>query len=160
MILDVGCGGGEEGQIFIQLKQDNVIHIDLDRGAHHLEVRGDAHTLPFRDKTFSVVHASHILEHLEYPTKALREWKRVSRRVIVHVPNVVTAYGTEHPAHLYNWNIWTLKQLCRTVFENVEVKGTTRFILRHEDSFIKKFLVFWITLPLRLRPNQLTAECS
>lgn len=162
MILDVGCGGGEGSGdcVFFQLKGGNVVHVDLDRGAKHLEVRADTHVLPFKDKSFSVVYASHILEHLEYPTKALREWKRIARKkVIIHVPNVVSHYGTECGAHVYSWNVWTLKNLCRLVFSRVEVKGTTRFFIEHHDRFIKKFLVFWVTLPLRFRPNQLTAEC-
>ncbi|MEM3578195.1 MAG: class I SAM-dependent methyltransferase [Candidatus Bathyarchaeia archaeon] len=45
-------------------------------------VLADAHYLPFRDRSFDVVKASHVLEHLKNPWKALDEMMRVSSKEI------------------------------------------------------------------------------
>ena len=48
---------------------------------------GDAHDLRrFRDKHFGAVVASHVLEHLKDPDRALAEWHRVADQVHVLVP--------------------------------------------------------------------------
>lgn len=51
-----------------------------------LPCRGDAMTIPFPDKHFGALLASHVLEHVENPAAAMREWHRVADRVYVVVP--------------------------------------------------------------------------
>ena len=72
--------------------QQGYLHVDLDRGAHHLEWVAPAWELPLGDSWASEILAIHILEHVPparlVPT--LAEWHRVLRpggRVQVHVPN-------------------------------------------------------------------------
>lgn len=46
-------------------------------------ILADACNLPFKDGSFEVVKASHVLEHLSNPSKALNEILRVATREIV-----------------------------------------------------------------------------
>lgn len=62
--------------------------IDLEKG--FCDVQASAYFLPFQDKKFSKVIMSHILEHLDKLTNALKEAKRVLRRngiLEIKVPN-------------------------------------------------------------------------
>jgi SAM-dependent methyltransferase len=72
--------------------QRGYLHVDLDRGAHHLEWIAPAWELPLPDAWASEILAIHILEHVPparlVPT--LAEWRRVLQpggRLQVHVPN-------------------------------------------------------------------------
>lgn len=42
------------------------VHVDIRRTALNVDVVCDAYHLPFGDESFTVVHASHILEHRVY----------------------------------------------------------------------------------------------
>src|SRR5438105_15713327 len=72
--------------------QQGYLHVDLDRGAHHLEWTAPAWDLPLPDEWASEVLAIHILEHVP-PARlvsTLAEWLRVLQpggRLQVHVPN-------------------------------------------------------------------------
>jgi SAM-dependent methyltransferase len=72
--------------------QEGYIHVDVDRGARHLEAFAPAWELPFPDGWAREIVAIHSLEHV-HPRKllpTLREWHRVlaaGGRVRVHVPN-------------------------------------------------------------------------
>jgi ubiquinone/menaquinone biosynthesis C-methylase UbiE len=46
-------------------------------------VLADAHHLPFKDGSFELVKASHLLEHLRNPQKALDEMLRVATKEVV-----------------------------------------------------------------------------
>ena len=122
MILDVGCGNTEH-----TLRETNVIHADIDRGAFDLEVLCDIQHLPFRDCCFNVVHASHVLEHIDDPLDAIKELARVSSRVcVVSVPNARMLKVGDDPKHIYSWNRITLHNLLSRHFKDVKVYGEYR----------------------------------
>lgn len=97
-ILDVGCG---EGFTLIRLKNKGIggqaegvdyspEAIALGNKIHpSLNLRqGDVYALPYPDNSFDLVICTEVLEHLQYPEKALREIKRVSKRYcLFSVPN-------------------------------------------------------------------------
>ena len=108
------------------------MNLDLNRGynEHHRFnydprriknfTNGDGAILPYRDKSFEIVLARHVLEHLPEPIKALREWKRVARnRVIIMVPNNPTI--EDYETHLYAWSRRALENLCKLIFPEVTV---------------------------------------
>ena len=50
-------------------------------------VVGDVYALPFRDQSFDVIVARHVLEHLSEPKKFVDEARRVARRVFIKTPS-------------------------------------------------------------------------
>lgn len=86
MILNVGCGGEPHH------KASNLgdVRIDIFRFPS-VTFLMDAHHLAFKNATFSKILSFEVLEHLESPIKALREFHRVLRQdgeIIITVPNV------------------------------------------------------------------------
>ena len=64
------------------------IGIDLKKDSD-CDVLADAHYLPFRDKIFSKIYCFEVLEHLESPIQALREFSRVlDGSLLLTVPNL------------------------------------------------------------------------
>ena len=154
MILDIGCG-----RIPLTSKRVEVIHVDINRRGKHLEVLCDAQHLPFKDKSFKIVHASHILEHVDNPLAVLREIRRICNGLaIIKIPNV---YGRtiEDQTHLYSWNRDTFNHLLSKVFSHVEIKLTMRTVTfkRPPLRWISKALK-WMIASL-FQPNELTAIC-
>jgi ubiquinone/menaquinone biosynthesis C-methylase UbiE len=75
--LNVGCGSDPWGDVRVDVAFSFIT-------AHFKHtVLADAHYLPFKDGSFEVVKASHVLEHLSNPSKALNEILRVATREIV-----------------------------------------------------------------------------
>lgn len=124
--LDVGCG--VPSRYHQPIKGENVIHVDRDRTAVHLEVQCDAHNLPFQNSIFSTVYANHILEHLNNPIKAIQEMKRVSaKRVVIKVPNAsYFKWKNSCVGHIFSWNQYTLRNLLERYFRKVIINSTQR----------------------------------
>lgn len=62
----------------------------------------DAQAMPqFTDKQFGAVVASHILEHVAEPAKALAEWRRVGDRIFVVLPSWWAPHTWTHPGHYW-----------------------------------------------------------
>ena len=95
-LLDVGCGTGEDTRAL------SGSSVGLDASAAMIGeaarrggdfVRGDAHTLPFRDGAFDGCRADRTFQHLVDPERALAELVRVTRprgRVVVVDPDQET----------------------------------------------------------------------
>ena len=69
----------------------------------HTDVVGDAHYLPFRDRSFDRVFAFNVFEHLREPARAAAEIARVlkpSGLVAIHTAFLQALH--EEPAHFYN----------------------------------------------------------
>lgn len=60
---------------------------------------GDIHNLPFEDKKFGAVIASHVLEHVIDPVAALKELIRVSDEVFIITPLWWCPHTWLHPGH-------------------------------------------------------------
>lgn len=156
MILDVGCGDHPAGDV----------NLDVER---HLKpndfILGDACFLPFRDESFDVVYASHVLEHAGKPLEVLREFHRVTKKcVYLHIP-----YGDKtpdnDPQHLYTWTMKSLQHLLLKIFPKVEVYTTERAahrIVRKEPTSMVGGILLWIIRKLRhtiFWRTQITALC-
>jgi SAM-dependent methyltransferase len=117
-VLDLGCGGGRHAYgcartgasvVALDAGQRELTEVaemlaamvaagEIPAGAHQAVSRGDARALPFADRSFSVVIASEILEHVRDDEAMLAEIVRVLRpggRCVVTVPR----FGPE----LVNW---------------------------------------------------------
>jgi len=96
VILDAGCG--KEG-IFSKYRSDNInfktrlIGTDLYKGDNNLideQYVASLTDLPFEDNYFDLVVCEWVMEHVEFPTKALTEINRVLKpngRFIFFTPN-------------------------------------------------------------------------
>lgn len=99
-ILDVGCGEGVVTErLARRLAPARVLGVDADNARLETEWRrrsaanlsfqtGSAYELPFEDRSFELVCAIEVLEHLERPRDALAEMSRVAgRALLLSVPN-------------------------------------------------------------------------
>lgn len=93
-VLDVGCGPGTITLDLAELVQPGPVtgveNVEEPLDAARLEAarrgdsrtrfeRGDVRALPFEDRSFDVVHAHQVLQHLSDPVGALQEMARVCR---------------------------------------------------------------------------------
>ncbi len=116
-ILEVGCGTG--GLLVAAARAGRtVVGVDIasrwlvvarrrlaDRGFNVPMIAAEAERLPWPDATFDAVAADSVLEHLDDPSRALREWRRVLRpggTLVVWSPNRFTL--TIDP-HLGLWGV-------------------------------------------------------
>ncbi|MCI4362933.1 MAG: class I SAM-dependent methyltransferase [Thermoplasmata archaeon] len=127
--LDVGIGGGALA-MKMRGRGWRVFGLDftpsLTAPAAKDEIRfvvGNAARTPFRDGSFDLILASHVLEHLHDPIAALREYDRLLRpggRLVVGVPNFDSypsrAFGRatyaflDVPRHLVFFNLPGLRR--------------------------------------------------
>jgi hypothetical protein len=146
-LLDAGCG---------QNPWPNAFHIDMRREAHHLEVLCDIHRLPFIDKCFKNSRLHHVLEHLQNPSTALEELRRVTRsRILICTPDAQRASVEEDSSHLFSWNSATLQQLLSTKF--AKVTSTKNFMQKNQT---KLETVKYLILGIFSRSNELIAICE
>lgn len=79
--LDIG---GNDGHTFPNWPKVTVVDIDLYDIPNF--VRADAQELPFEDESYDVAVLAEILEHVPDPIKAIREARRVAKRLVITVP--------------------------------------------------------------------------
>ena len=96
-ILEIGSG---RGWFSIELANKNIRMTALDLSINNLNkiksinpkiniVLGDANKLPFDNERFDWIVANEVLEHLEYPEKAISEWKKYLKpngKILISVP--------------------------------------------------------------------------
>lgn len=135
-ILDVGCSEGYFGSK-LKKKGAKVIGVDISKSAIKIakqvlnEVRlvdlNDG-KLPFQDRTFDIIVASEVIEHLIQPQKILNELARVVKKegmVIITTPNFMywgnrrkflrgdfryTKSGMFDESHIHFYTYKTLKE--------------------------------------------------
>lgn len=91
LVLDVGSGGCPYPRSDVLLeKYLGAIHRTGGRLiADRPLVLGDAERMPFKDKAFDFVIASHVLEHMSQPERFLGELMRVARAGYIETPNAL-----------------------------------------------------------------------
>lgn len=67
--------------------------------------------LPFGDEEFDVAFASHILEHLNDPWRALDEWRRIARRVVIVIPHPLSPHAYIDPDHKHYFDFGDIRDL-------------------------------------------------
>ena len=81
MNLNLGCGPDSFGDVRLDVDYRTQIG---DKSM--LNIRGDAHHLPFKDKSFEFVRCYHVLEHVKDPNRVLQEIQRVSCHADIRFP--------------------------------------------------------------------------
>jgi uncharacterized protein YbaR (Trm112 family) len=99
LVLDVGSGHNPNPRSDVLC--DRYIEDDTERGGAIQVDRplivADAHNLPFKDKVFDYVIASHIIEHMDDPVRFCSELMRVAKRGFIASP-------TELAEHMFYWS--------------------------------------------------------
>jgi SAM-dependent methyltransferase len=140
-VLDVGCGRGQYLEALAGMRQQG-IGLDLSPGlaaeAHRRTamptIVGDAHRLPLADRSVDAALVLHVLNHLEAPTAALRECRRVTSpggpvviltnsdlHIAEHRALAGEAAGLDHPLTSTDRPIEEDRALVAEVFAEVEV---------------------------------------
>lgn len=106
--LDVGCANGYFTRTYTKKYpdtkgwgvdiSDSAIEQSINLGGGTFQV-SDVYSLPFVD-TFDLVHMGEVLEHLEYPDRAIKEMERVANTIIITTPN---NGGGNDKEHLWAW---------------------------------------------------------
>lgn len=144
-VLDAGCG---EGFVIERLKKDvkaEFLGLDIENKALKIAKeknpqvdfkQASVYDIPFEDKFFDLVILSEVLEHLEDPTKALREVGRVAGKyVLISVPHepiwrvgniarfrYLRSFGNT-PGHINHWTHRAFIGLISNFFDVKEVKS-------------------------------------
>lgn len=89
LVLEVGAGGNPYPRANVML---DAMEETIERAEKHLIwdrplVLGLCEELPFKDKSFDFVIASHVLEHTDIPEKFLSELMRVGRAGYIETPD-------------------------------------------------------------------------
>ena len=135
-VLYVGCG---EGFTLKKLEEKKIGKenegIDFSKDAIKLGKNlypglklniGDVNKLNYPDDSFDLAMCTEVLEHLENPTRAVAEIKRVTRKYIVFsVPNepffilanflrgkYLKNFGN-HPEHINHWTMWGFERFLK-----------------------------------------------
>ncbi|NGZ95850.1 MAG: methyltransferase type 11 [Nitrospira sp. WS110] len=126
-VLDVGTGGGEFAYL-LQALGHSVSGIEPNKGYADYSIReyglavqvGFVQDAVFPPESFDVVTMWHVLEHTEDPGRVLallRSWLKADGMLVVEVPNIESTCqapkSTFHEAHLYNFNVVSLRRLAK-----------------------------------------------
>lgn len=85
IVLDVGCGDGEDANAISRYAKrvvgiDIAAHVYWKRKNKNVKlVVGDANNLPFPDKSFNGIFLKDVLHHVSNPEKVMKEIKRVAK---------------------------------------------------------------------------------
>lgn len=100
-VLNIGCGS---------LKLKNAVNLDINPDVKPDIIADLNNPLPFKDKSFDVVFAFDIIEHVKDPEKLVMEVERVSRRSVWFCLDFDECRENWYadPTHIsyMNWKIW------------------------------------------------------
>lgn len=124
-ILNVGCGTG--GTIDMLEKFGTVDNIDISvdaikfmkQAGYSRITKVEGITLPFKTKSYDMVGAFDVLEHIENQTGALKEWHRVIKdkgAVVITVPAYQWLWS-DHDVSLYHVRRYTTGRLKQVATE-------------------------------------------
>jgi SAM-dependent methyltransferase len=138
LVLEVGSGGNPYARAHVLLdayeetKERHWVPLKADRPM----VLGFVEKLPFKDKAFDFVIASHVLEHSPQPEQFLAELQRVAKAGYIEVPDAFMERINPYSDH-------RLEITCRD--EKLIIRKKTAHIVEHEtvelyEHRVKPFL--------------------
>lgn len=122
LVLDVGCGRGNYGR---HLRSSRYLGFDINaqslKNASNLHdaeyVCADAKHIPVKDNSFDLVLCSEVLEHLDDPSKSIKEVIRVSKKLILLTfpdEKVMGMFGIAPPDHISKIQALQIKNILKT----------------------------------------------
>lgn len=122
LTLNAGCGADWWGDIRTDVERYSTRYLKPTTA----NLIADVHHLPFKNDCFSITRCNHVLEHVDDPRLALKELRRVSNTVIVHVP----------VWHLYSFLIETVSLFYLAFFRGHEaIQHQLREISRWKERY-------------------------
>lgn len=161
-LLDVGCADGTTA-VYIAKQYPKIEVYGMDyfdkvikyAKKIHPEVEflhGDAHKIPFKPKTFDVVVATEVLEHLENPKQALSEIHRVLK------PGGILIIGQDTDSLLFRIIWWFWSRWKGSVWDNSHISCVTPNILmknvKKSGFRIKKFEFINLKMEIFIRAEK------
>lgn len=138
VVLDIGCGSGAGIKYWVSKGAKGIVGMDISQNAirdaksWNSGIRGvsfinaDAQALPLLNKTFDVVVALEVIEHLKDADLFLRECSRILKlngTFICSTPNkrIVSPLHRKprNPYHIKEWNSQEFSELISRYFTNV-----------------------------------------
>jgi len=127
-ILDFGCGSGA----FLQHLKDkkwNVTGVEFDdktrtKVVYNTNIQVEKETATFQEKSFHIITAWHVLEHVYELRKTFSELNRILKpngKLIIAVPNHLSYDSSRYkefwaaldvPRHLYHFDVHSIKMIC------------------------------------------------
>lgn len=108
--INIGCGSNTWGDIRVDYKRKPREYYLLGEEST-ANLIADAQHLPFMDKCFAELKASHVLEHVENWRKALIEWCRVSNKVNITFPTNSNSAIITLKCFFENWDLSRISNL-------------------------------------------------
>lgn len=126
-VLDVG--GGKRFQKWLKEYKHLFFNCDFKTmdcdGSTGADLVGDIHSIPLPDESIDAIICSSVLEHIENPTKAVEEMKRILKKggkIFVYIPSIYPYHAKKNSYHDY-WRFFddTINLLFKD-FTHMEVK--------------------------------------
>ena len=144
-ILDIGCGytAHEKASVICDIQ-------DLSNFYKNKKfVKLDGKTLPFRDKEFDFVIASHVIEHVEDVNFFIKELERVSSKGYIELPtsledNLVFENKNDHLWHM-DFDDVNLRLLISKRLQHFEPILTVSMMHKLRENFKSSFILelYW-----------------
>lgn len=144
-LLDIGSANASYKDE-LEEQFDPVVFFDLNDYPGSIDVRGDAHFLPFKEKSFRFITCLQLFEHLSKPNQAIIEINRVLQDggvLILSVPHLSRLH--ELPNDYFRYTQYGLEQLMQEGhFEllDLRITGGLLLFLGHQYS-LAFLLTFW-----------------
>lgn len=147
LIIDVGCGNSPKGYVNLDkcFNINKYINKGIEMNPKNYKnfIIADAENLPIKNSCFEIVYSSHLIEHILIPSKALKEFNRISKNIIIIIiPKSIDNVSSEHPTHLYSWNYLTFKNLLEMFFNDVKIIENYNININYNDRKIFKILKY------------------
>jgi len=164
-ILDVGSGHRphEDATHLLDLLPED----DSERGKPIKRlgrplILGTVVSMPFKDKTFDYVYASHVLEHTRDPAAACQELMRVGRAGYIETPSPFyeQGYNYPHPERGWSFHRWFvfLGEKDILVFEPKTQETIDEFCECRYSQFVRR--IYRSVGDLNLLHKVLPRECN
>jgi ubiquinone/menaquinone biosynthesis C-methylase UbiE len=137
-VLDIGAGDGKITDLLGAVGIDNEeagVEIANSKGVE--VILGDAYAMPFFDEQFDSAVMIDVLEHFEFPEKALKEAKRVLRNYLY----IATPPKDIKPGELldkFHYQEWSPRELKELMLENgFKLEGKIEVVLENKCMYGK-----------------------
>lgn len=184
--IDIGAGDGNilsilAGEEFaskltaVEISDSAIEQIKKKKIPGLVEIKQfDGYNLPFDDKTFEIAICSHVIEHVEFPRKLLREIKRISKMQVFEIPidfsfkvdkkfDHFNSYGhiNIYTPALFNFLLYTEGYMIikhkNSLYKNQVITFNNKKLSLNYILFSIKKLI-WKSVPLlmKIKPNTYT----